>query len=740
MRSIGLLPVLFATSALAAPAVAAAQTSNEGQGQSTASSPQSAVALEEIVVTAQKVSANLQKAPAAIAVIQSERLATQGVTDVRALQFMVPNIRLNKQQATVQMYIRGVGIATDSPSIDSGVAMTVNGVEQFREATGASLFDVERVEVLRGPQGTTYGSNAAGGVISVVTARPSHDYSGKAVVELGNYERRYLSVAQNLPVGENAELRAAVDYLRRDGYASNGLDDQKNYAGRLTFTTTLGEDADLMVWGSAYHAGGRGDVGYASPFINTHDPWKQLWDPKIAISVAPAQRDHHRDVDVVEFGAELNLKLGFANLTYVPGYIESDAKGHLVIDTGAARVIFEEVSARKQYTHELRLASANPDSRLQWLAGLYYYELDTHAWRTVAANIAFDIPDQPSKTYAGYLQTTYSLSDPFRITGGLRYSHIEKSATGRRFGPPPARTPIPFASSFDWNRIDWKLGAEYDLTPDSMLYATAQTGYLGGGVNFYVSATQSSEVKPEKLLSYQVGIKNTLLDGRMRLNGEAYYYDWKNYQVGLLNVGVGTSVVFNAPKSEAYGAEFDLQYALTSQDQVSLSGGYFHGEFKDFVVPQGVSSTVRGYNFNGFKLPFAPTWSATLYYQHVFELANGSTINASAQVQYASSFWTSFSHGITRCVNVPTAVLPQSRCVDRAGMLQPAYAVSNLDVTWHSPDKRLGLGVWVRNLTDEAVRASGGDGGLSATGALTSRGATTLAPPRTYGVRLTANW
>ena len=738
MTRTGLLSLLFATSALAAPVTAAAQASGEG-AQSTAGAPREVTALEEIVVTAQKVASNLQDAPAAIAVISQDRLATQGVTDVRAVQFMVPNIRLNKQQATVQMFIRGVGIATDSPSIDSGVAMTVNGVEQFREATGASLFDIERVEVLRGPQGTTYGSNAAGGVISVVTARPSNDYSGKAVVELGNYERRYVSAAQNLPLGETSQLRAAVDYLRRDGYAANGLDDQKNYAGRLTFTTELGENADLMVWGSAYHAGGRGDVGYASPFINPSDPWKQTWDPTALISVGPEQRTRKRNVDIFEFGAELNWRLGGATLTYIPGYIESDAKGHLAIDTGAVRVLFDEVSARTQYTHELRLASADPTSRLKWLAGLYYYELNTHAFRTVAANISFDIPKQPSKTYAGYLQTTYSLSDALRLTGGLRYSHIEKSARGNRFTPPPLRTPIPFSAAFEWNHVDWKVGAEYDLTPDSMLYATVQTGYLGGGVNFFNSATLSSEVKPEKLLSYQVGMKNTLLDGRMRLNGEAYYYDWKNYQVGLLNVGAGTSVVFNVPKSEAYGVEFDLQYALTAHDELSLSGGYFHGQFKDFVVAPGVSSPVRGYNFNGFALPFAPDWSASLYYQHVFDLSNGSTINASAQVQYASSFWTSFSHGVTRCVNVPTAVLPQSACVDR-GVLQPPSGIANLDLTWNSPDKRLSLGVWVRNVTEEVVRASGGDGGLSATGALTSRAATTLVPPRTYGVRLSANW
>jgi iron complex outermembrane receptor protein len=732
-----LVPALLAGSALVAPAAGFAQTAQSPAQTPTASSEP--FVPEEIVVTAQKVTQNIQRAPAAIAVVGAERLTTQGATDVRAVQFMVPTVRLNKQQATVQMFIRGVGIATDAPSLDLGVALTVNGIEQFRDATGASIFDVERIEVLRGPQATTYGSNAAGGVISVVTKRPSHDYAGQAVAEVGNYNRQYFSIAQNIPLGQDSQLRAAFNYIRHDGYAKNGLDDENNIAGRLTFTTKLGQNADLMLWGGIYHAGGNGDIGYASPFKNTDHPWTQTWDRFATVAFTPNQRAHKRDIDILQFGGELNVDLGGVTLTYVPGFVYSKHQGHLVIDTGPARILFEENSSRHQYTQELRLANSDNNARFQWQVGAYYYELLTHAFRTVAANRAFAIPSQPNKSYAAYVQGTYAVSEPLRLTGGIRYGHINKQADGSRFGPGVTGAAIPFSADFSWNHADWKVGAEYDVSPQSMLYANVQTGYLGGGVNFFNSPNQSNEVQPEKLLAYSIGSKNTLLDRRMRLNVEAFYYDWKNYQVGLFNVAAGTNVVFNAPKSESYGAEFDVQYAMTANDELSLAGGYFHGKFKDFIVPQGVSSAVRAYNFNGFAVPFAPTWSATFSYRHTFNLANGSSFDASTQVQYTSKFWTSFTHGITRCGSVPTTVLSQSACID-PGTLQPSAVLANADLTWRPANKRFSVGLWVRNITDKAVRASGGDGGMTSAGVVTTLAASTLVAPRTFGVRLAANW
>ncbi|HKR86777.1 MAG TPA: TonB-dependent receptor [Phenylobacterium sp.] len=730
---------MLAGSALAAPAVAAAQSAAAPAQPATSAESKAPTALEEVIVTAQKVTQNLQEAPAAIAVVNRERLVAQGATDIRAVQFMVPSVRLNKQQSNVQMFIRGVGIATDAPSLDLGVALTVNGMEQFREATGASIFDVNRVEVLRGPQATTYGSNAAGGVISVVTERPSNDYSGRAVAEIGNYDRRYLSLAQNLPLGKDSQLRAAFNYIKHDGYAGNGLDDEDNIAGRLTFTTKLGDAADLMLWGGIYHAGGNGDVGYASPFKNKDDPWKQTWDPLATIAFTPAQRAHKRDIDIYHLGGELNVDLDGVRLTYIPGFIYSNHQGHLVIDTGPARILFEEVNSRHQYTQELRLANSNSDAKLQWLVGAYFYDLSTHAFRTVAGNRSFDISEQPNKSYAAYVQGTYALSDALRLTGGLRYSYIHKEAQGNGFRPGLTGAAVPFTADFSWTHADWKVGVEYDVNRDSMLYANVQTGYLGGGVNFFTSPTQSNEVNPEKLLSYAVGSKNTLLDGRMRLNLEAFYYDWKDYQVGLFNVAAGTNIVFNAPKSQSYGVELDMQMALTSHDELSLAAGYFHGEFKDFIVPRGVSSPVRAYDFTGFALPFAPDWSATLHYLHTFDLPNGSTIDASGQVQVASKFWTSFTHGITRCSSVPVTVLAQSACVD-TGTLQSAYGLANADLTWHAPDKRFSVGLWIRNITDKAVRTSGGDGGMTSAGVVTTLAASTLTPPRTFGVRLGASW
>lgn len=693
----------------------------------------------EVVVTARKVAESLQDAPAAIDVLTADRLAAVGVTDVRAVQYLVPSVRLNKQQSIAQMFIRGVGIASDAPGLDMGVAMTFNGIEQFREATGTSLFDIERLEVLRGPQATTYGSNAAGGVVNVVFVRPTNDFKGRAALEIGDYDSVHASLAQNFALGDRAQMRVALDSVERDGYVANGLDDQKTRAGRLTFTAAPTDNIDFMLWASGYHAGGIGDVGYASPFVNPNNPWDQNWDPRAIITHFPGQAFRDRDIDAFEVGGELNWDLGSLNLTYIPGYISLDHIGHLVIDTSTARILFQGDVEREQMTHELRLSTSDPSSKLQWLTGLYYYDLQSSELRTVAANKSFDVQKQPSETLAGYGELSYAVTEPLRLTVGLRYSEIQKSATGNRFTPGPTPTAIPFSADLSWNHIDWKVGAQYNLTPDSMLYAAVQTGYLGGGINFFNSATTSNEVKPEELLAYILGVKNTLLDSRLTLNVEAFYYDWENYQVGLFNVQAATNIVFNAPKSEAYGIEFDLQYLPTDHNRLSVGLGLFQGEFTDFTVPVGVSSPVRTYDFDGLELPFAPEVSATLSYEHSFDLSNGSRVVVSPQVQYTSEFWTSFSHGITRCSSVAPTTLPQSACVDD-GTLQPDATMVNLDVSWHSPDDRWIISLWGRNLADEAVRSSGGDGGMNAAGVVTSRGATTLAPPRTYGVRFAANW
>lgn len=290
-------------------------------------------------------------------------------------------------------------------------------------------------------------------------------------------------------------------------------------------------------------------------------------------------------------------------------------------------------------------------------------------------------------------ELTYALSDPLRFTLGLRYSETDKGVNGNRFTPGPTPTPIPFSADFGWDHVDWKVGLAYDVTPASLLYAAVQTGYLGGGVNFFNSPTTSNEVQPEELTAYMLGMKSTWLEERLRFNWEGFYYDWENYQVGLFNVSAGTNIVFNAPKSEAYGLEFDVEYRPAQNDRLTLGVGLFHGEFTDFVVPVGVSSPLRTYDFNGYELPFAPELSATLSYEHSFEFAGGSSLVAGTMVQYSSEFWTSFSHGITRCAQVAPATLSQEACVDN-GVLQPDAELVNIDLRWHSPGDRLSIGLW----------------------------------------------
>lgn len=700
---------------------------------------QSAPRIEEVVVTATKRAESVQDTPASIAVIGADQLQAQGVTDIRLVNTLIPGVRFGKQQSTAQLFIRGVGIGSDNPNLDTAVAMVVNAVTQPREGTGASLFDLERVEVLKGPQGTIYGTNAIGGVINIVTARPKKDFSGDAFVEIGNYSRTQLNAAQNFPIGDKVQLRAAINKLDRDGYASTGLDDEDLLAERLSVAVQPTDRLNLLFWVQHYQADGLGDQGYATPPIDNSDPW-QIGP----INTASPRINEKRDISITQGGLELNWDLSDdLTLSWLPGYYTANRKDHLLIDTGLPTgSLFSTFTKRDQITQELRLANSD-SGKWQWLAGLYYWRLDTEEQReffTSGIQLKnWDIPQVLNESYAAFGQLTYSLTDATRLTAGARLARDKKSGHGNTFGPPPAYVVPParvFTADYTWNHVDWKVGVEHDLNSTSMLYAAVQTGFLGGAFQNFPNGLNglSNEVNPEKLLAFALGSKNSFAGGTFVFNGEAFYYDYKDYQTGLVSLAAGTNAFFNAPKAEVYGIDLEMQWAPTDADRLTLNAAAMHSEFTDFVVAQGVSSAVRAYDFNGYQLPNAPKLVATATYQHTFKFASGARVVPSITSQYSDGHWGNFSHGITRCSAVPPTVLTQDQCVDRA-LLQKSYTVTSVNLDFHSSSDRWRVGLFARNLENDNVLTSGGDAASPQ-----ARTATTWAPPRTYGAQFNVNW
>jgi iron complex outermembrane receptor protein len=694
--------------------------------------------LAEIVVTAQKRTENTQRVSAAISVVPATEMTDVGVTDVRMIENLVPGARFGKNQSIAQLYVRGVGIGSDNANLDTAVAMVINGVNQPREGTGASLYDIERVEVLKGPQGTIYGTNAIGGVINVVPKRPGNDDDGSLFAEFGNYSLVHVTAAQDFSVG-SVRLRAAVNRVDRSGYASDGLDDENSTAGRLTLLFDPTESLSILLWGSGYQDLGLGDAGYTIPIRNPSNPWQiGPFTNNAALS------SNGRDVRIGQAGAQIDWKLNDAlDLSYVPGYYHSNQTSHLLIDTGVPLGNLQATfNQRLQITQELRLTSTD-SGPLQWLAGLYYSHLDTAEYRTFYTGGVplrnYTLPEVLAVSEAVFAQGAYHFTDSTRMTLGFRVARDNKSGYGNTFGPPPTYA-IPanrqFSADYTWNHVEWKAGLEHDLSADSMIYAAAQTGFLGGAFQNFPNGLhgQSNMVEPEKNLAFTVGSKNKFDNGRILLNAEAFYYDYKDYQVGLLNLAAGVNSFFNAPKSKIYGIDIDSTYLLTNDDRLTVNLEGMHATFTSFYVPLGASSPVRAYDFTGFDLPNAPEFSVTGVLEHTFHLASGGRIVPKMTTQYNAGFWGNFSHGITACAAVSAVVISQGACIN-SSLHQQAYTYSNANLTYFAPNDRWTFGLWIRNIENGNVLTSGGDAGRPNGGT-----ATTWEPPRTYGAQFEVKW
>jgi len=685
------LTVSVAARAQQAPTQSARQVGNDA-------------ALEVITVTAQKITEDLQKSASAVTAIQGDILVSAGVHDIRAAQNLVPSVRFQAENASTEIYMRGVGSTLDLPNIEPPNAFNFNGVYIPREGTSVGFFDIDQLEVLPGPQGTLYGRSALGGAVNVSFARPTQQLETEVVLEAGNYSLLHGALAQNLPVTDELALRAAFDYIDHDGYLRTGADSKDDYAGRLSALYQPSDDLELYVWVHGAKKDGKSPNlvrrGYndgnfdGDPNAFDHDdPWNDIISPQ-----APTASG--QDYENLVTGAEVNWDLGDMTLTYIPGYFYLD---------WAADYWLEDIPAflsahYNQVTQELRLAS-DAGGRWQWLAGLYYYRVSNDGDFIVGGFPLAQISRNRREGIAGFGQATYGLTDTLRLTFGGRYSQDDIEGKGQTaFGEP-------YQASEDYDNFDWKLGLEADLGSQAMAYATVQTGYQPGTYNLFPSTPeQDNLVDPADLTAYTVGIKSRFLDDRLQVNDEFFYYDYRDLLVQSFNLNTGLLTTFNAQKVRIYGNQLDVLFQATGQDLFNLSVGWLHAEYEDFVVPPDVNIGMDNRDFGGYTLQYAPEWTVTAGYQHDFEFARG-YLRARAETRYESSFWGTFTHS--------------------RGTEQDGYTKSDASLTWYSDDADWSLGVWIRNIENEAVLAA------TTTGQYGPYGDAFIEPPRTYGVRFT---
>jgi iron complex outermembrane receptor protein len=665
---------------------------------------ESTAGLEEITVTAQKIAQDLQRTAAAITAVTGDALVADGAYDIRAVQNLMPSVRFQAENASTEIYIRGVGSTLDLPNIEPPTAFNFNGVYVPREGTSVGLFDLARVELLPGPQGTLYGRAALGGAVNVEFNRPTRELETSGVLEVGDYALMHATVVQNLPVGDTFALRGAFDYIEHDGYLRSGADSQEDYAARLSGLYEPNDDLDVYVWlhgakkegksPNLVRRGYNGGTFAGDPNDYDHDdPWNDEIDPG-APTASP------QDYENFVAGAQVDWDLGGATLTWIPSYFYLDWAAHYWLENIPAFL-----SAHyNQVTQELRLASSN-DSRLQWLTGLYAYRV-TNDGDFIAGSFPLAQVDRNRlEGYAVFGEARYDLTDTLRLTAGGRYSWDQREGEGRTaFG-------VPYTADPDYDQLDWKLGFEYDLGGAAMAYAAIQTGYQPGNYNLFPAAPgQSNLLDSATLTAYSVGFKSRFFDDRMQVNDEVFYYDYEDLLVQSFNLNTALLTTFNAQQTEIYGNQLDLLFETTARGRLNLSVGYLHAEYDEFIVPEGINIGTPRRDFSGFQLQYAPEWTLSAGYQHDLPLGPG-TLRARIETRYEDAFWGTFAH--------------------YRGTEQEDYFKSDASLTYFAPDDRWSVGMWIKNIEDVAVIAA------TTTGQFGPYGDSFLELPRTYGARFT---
>ena len=694
--------------------------------------------IDEIVVTAQKRTQLLQETPAAVTAIDRATFTVRGITTLADVQNLVPSVRLQKESASTEIYIRGVGSTLDLPMIEPPNAYNINGVYVPREVTSASLIDVERMEFLPGPQGTLYGRGAIGGVINTITARPSDEFETRATVEAGNYSHLRATLTQNIPVSDNVSLRGSLSYLDRDGYLASGADSADDLAAFLALEASPGDAVNIHLWG---HIESRD--GYAANLLSKGNltnpksqafPNKDPWDDRLLGDLEPYATlgpidAQSRKWDTTLVGAEVNWDINERlSLTYIPSYLDFDwHQGYWLTHKNGD---FNETI--EQQTHELRLAYENGGA-LTWLGGLYAYQIETtgqlfiqfgpdELFPTSPPGLwldASDVREHELKGTALFGEMRYAVSENTRLVAGGRISNDKRRASGFQpdivVGPAISEDPVAlftgvappaWSNSESWDHVDWKLGIEFDTSNDALLYATAQTGFQPGTFDVFPdTVTEESE-----LLSFTVGAKNRFLDGHLVFNNEVFYYIYDNLLTQAFDAATGTNFLTNADV-KIYGLQSDLVFAPASMENTnfSFSLGYLHGRYDDFIED---SLDV----FNGNQMQNAPDLTATLGIVHDWTLSSGAYIRADLSSRYESGFWGDFSHS--------------------PGLYQASYTRTDVALTWHCGTGKWSAGLWAKNLENSDVQSASATGNpISDPGP----GAPFLEAPRTYGIRVTLN-
>tara|TARA_B100001939_G_scaffold86036_1_gene73645 strand:- start:27 stop:1775 length:1749 start_codon:yes stop_codon:yes gene_type:complete len=523
--------------------------------------------IEEILITAEKREASLQDVPVSVTALTGANLEAIGITNIEDVQLFIPGVTVTNDSMAI-VNIRGIGTSAFGVATDPSSTIHIDGVYIPRPTTGyQDMFDVERVELLRGPQGVLFGRNSTGGTLNIITKLPADELEGTLGVTVGNLDKTTFSGTVSGPISDTVRGRLTLMKNDRGGRFKDILSgreyqDQDTFAARATIAIDVTDRLEFVV---------RGDLnidrenGYPTVL---QDYRQDLLDAGAALPEDP-EREIALDApifqDVDNYGVSNTAtwtgdSIGVKSIT---SYRRSEYG--TLIDVDATNLFLRNVGfteESKSFTQELQLYSVD-SSRLEWIAGLYYLREDGNDELTIVdLNRDLAIPgENTTNAYAVFGQATYNVTDQLRATFGIRYSYEKKDFS---FGVLSGGTQVVDGSnSEDWSAWTPKFGIDYHVNEDVMVYATASRGFKSGG--FQVGESQPFD--PEFLWSYEAGVKSFLFDRLLQANIGAFYYDFTNLQVVQIVNGISTTN--NAGKATLKG--FEAEFVARPVDALALN-------------------------------------------------------------------------------------------------------------------------------------------------------------------------
>ncbi|MCY4278358.1 MAG: TonB-dependent receptor [Gammaproteobacteria bacterium] len=747
--------------------------------------------IEEVIVTAQKRTESLQDVPFTVTAINNADLRRMGVSDLRDISSAASNVTITNDKNGIQIAIRGV---TNSEFVPPSTAFHADGIYSGIPQTGMLAFlDVERVEVLKGPQGTIYGRNSTAGAINVISKRPNlTEMEGRVDMVAGDYDLFRTEGAVNVPIVDG-QLAVRISGLYEDRQGFNEHDglgvpsensdnrDNKAFKARLLWTPT--DRVSWLLGAETVSQEGPGprlllDLDHSVPFQDklpaaiaagagmTEIGTLAFLSPSSYYGLLPADIQARIASDVRFSPISAVNVVGLNNFAGVPAPI--DPRNFLAtadppveawaFDTDLSsdaylsdlRIDFEEIelsflvgyrdsrdlylggggqwgfptianfdSKDKEQSYELRVSGGD---RFYWQSGLYYYQQEAYE----DAGITSVIRSIDEESLGLFGTSTLELTDALRLTVGARYSEDEIDGSSLSTADPPLP---PDDKAVDFQNWSGRLSVDWDISAESMLYATISSGYKTGGVN--LGSTSVASYDEETVITYEVGSKNTLLDGALQLNGSLFFNDYTDLQNdGLVaalqldddgnplpdpeNPGSFLAarleqLIVNVSDVEMYGAEVEWIWQATPDLRLDGAFAMLETEIqKGMIVDESLTGAVsRQVDVSGNKMRKAPDSSFRLGVEHTFRFSWGDL------VPRLDFYWEDdVYHDL----------------VNREYDLQRSWSRTDVGVTYHSNDEKLLVQLWARNLEDDDIRSNIRQ---TVIGAISI-----LLPPRTYGLRV----